>query len=280
MSVRRRLGMIALSSPRFRPRSFDAFAGATVGVLAAISVIAADVPRLAGRHPNVFVIVCGVIGAVVGLAGELRRAAYAAAFIAVVAAGVALTPVVSPLARTWVRRDPAPRAPLDAIVVLSAGLHADGSLNARAAERLVSGIVLVRDTRTPVLVTTRDGFRVGGRTVDTDAAQQRLVRSLIDSVDWHIVAPVSTTHDEALRAAELLRPAGKTRIAVVTSPMHTRRACATFEAAGFTVVCVPSDEWLYSEGNLARPLDRIRAFLDYVYERLGVVEYRRRGWIR
>jgi hypothetical protein len=80
-------------------------------------------------------------------------------------------------------------------MVLSAGLHADGSLNTRAAERLVGGIVLVRETRTPMLVTTRDRFRTGERIVDTDAAQRRLVRSLIDSVDWHIVAPVSTTHE-------------------------------------------------------------------------------------
>jgi hypothetical protein len=49
---------------------------------------------------------------------------------------------------------------------------------------------------------------------------------------------------------------------------------------GFTVVCVPSEEWFYSERNLARPLDRVRAFFDYLYERLGMIEYRRRGWIR
>jgi uncharacterized SAM-binding protein YcdF (DUF218 family) len=272
--------MIASSSPRIRPRAFDAFVGATLGVLAAIAIIAAEVPRIAGGHPTLFVMACGAIGAAVGLADQLRRAAYVAALVAVVALVVAITPVMSPLVRTWVRNDAPARTELDAVMVLSAGLHADGSLNARAAERLVSGIMLVRDTRTPMLVTTRDRFRVGGQTVDTDAAQRRLVRSLADSVDWRIVAPVSTTHDEALRAAELLRPLGKTQIAVVTSPMHTRRACATFEAAGFTVVCVPSDEWVYSERNLARPLDRIRAFLDYVYERFGVIEYRGRGWIR
>ena len=280
MSVHRRLGMITLSSPLHRPRAFDAFVGATMGVLAAIAIIAADVPRIAGGHPTLFVIVCGVIGAAVGLAHQLRRAAYAAAFVAVVAAVVAITPAMSPLVRTWVRSDAPARTPLDAVMVLSAGLHADGSLNARAAERLVSGIMLVRDTRTPLLVTTRDRSRVGGQTVDTDAAQRRLVRSLADSIDWRIVAPVSTTHDEALRAAELLRPLGKSRIAVVTSPMHTRRACATFEAVGFTVVCVPSEEWAYSERNLASPLDRIRAFLDYVYERFGMIQYRGRGWIR
>ena len=268
-----------LSAP-IRPRTFDAFVGATAGALAAVAIIAAEIPRVAGGHPTIFVIACIAIGALVGLAGLLRLASYAAAFVAAVALIVAITPAMSPLVRAWVRQDPASREPFDAVMALSAGLHADSSLNAHAAERLVSGIVLLRDTRTPMLVTTRDRFRIGDRIVDTDAAQRRLVRSLADSVDWHIVAPVSTTHDEALRAAELLRPLGKTRIAVVTSPMHTRRACATFEALGFTVVCVPSEEWLYSERNLARPLDRLRAFFDYVYERLGMIEYRRRGWIR
>jgi len=271
--------MTGPSSSPIRPRAFDALVGATVGVLAAVAIIAAEIPRVAGGHPTAFVIVCVVIGAAIGLADLLRLAAYAAACVAVPALVVAMTPAMSPLVRGWVRKDPAPRTPLDAVMVLSAGLHADSSLNTRAAERLVSGIVLVRETRTPMLVTSRDRFRTGERVVDTDAAQRRLVRSLIDSVDWHIVAPVSTTHDEALRAAELLRPLAKTRIAVVTSPMHTRRACAAFEAVGFTVVCVPSDEWFYSERNLAHPLDRIRAFFDYVYERLGMIEYRRRGWI-
>jgi uncharacterized SAM-binding protein YcdF (DUF218 family) len=272
--------MTGMLSPPIRPRVFDVFVGATLGVLASVAIIAAEVPRVAGRHPTLFVIACAVIGAAVGLANLLRPAAYLAAFVAVVAGIVAITPAMSPIAHSWVRQDAAPRAPFDAVMVLSAGLHADGSLNTKAAERLVSGIMLVRDTRTPLLVTTRDRFRIGGRTVDTDAAQRRLIRSLADSVDWRVVSPVSTTHDEALRAAELLRPLGKTRVAVVTSPMHTRRACASFEAVGFTVVCVPSEEWWYSQRNLARPLDRIRAFFDYVYERFGMVEYRRRGWIR
>ena len=41
-------------------------------------------------------------------------------------------------------------------------------------------------------------------------------------------------------------------LAVVTSPMHTRRACATFEAVGLRVVCVPAavrGSGLYPDAN-------------------------------
>jgi uncharacterized SAM-binding protein YcdF (DUF218 family) len=272
--------MIMPPTSRTRARAFDAFAGATCGVLAAVAIIAADIPRITGGHPRLFMLGCALIGATIGLAQQSRIAAYAAAIVAVFAAVITVTPVMSPLVRRWVRNDPPPSGSLDAVVVLSAGLHADSSLNARAAERLIRGIGLVRSTRTPLLVTTRDRFLIDGRILTTDAAQRRLVQSLADSIDWRIVAPVFTTRDEALRVAELLRPLGKIRIAVVTSPMHTRRACATFEAVGLTVVCVPSEEWLYSVRNLARPLDRIRAAIDYTYERLGMIEYRRRGWIK
>ena len=250
------------------------------GVLVATAIITADIPRVTTGHPGLFILGWAIVGAGLGLAGVLRAAAYAAAIVAVLATLVMTTPVMSPLVREWIRNDPLPTTPLDAVVVLSAGVHVDGTLNARAAERLVSGIALARTTRTPFLVTTRDGVVFAGRRVDTDSAQRRLVRSLMDSVDWRIVAPVSTTHDEAVRAAELLLPLGKRRIAVVTSPLHTRRACAAFEAAGFRVVCAASDEWTYSAGDVARPFDRIRAFFDYFYERLGIIEYRRRGWLR
>ena len=78
----------------------------------------------------------------------------------------------------------------------------------------------------------------------------------------------------------IAQPRGWSTIALVTSPMHTRRACATFEAVGFKVVCVPADareSGLY-EGSGAG--DRLRVFGWWLYETFASSTYRRRGWIR
>jgi uncharacterized SAM-binding protein YcdF (DUF218 family) len=249
------------------------------GFLVAAAIIASEVPRVTAGSPKIFMAICVIIGAVCGAAGRFRAMAYAAAPVAVLAAVIMLTPLMSPLLRGWVRADPAPTAPLDAVIVLSAGVHIDGTLNAQGAERLIKGIATTRVTRTPMLVTSRVEFEHRGRRIESDAGQRSLVRSLADSIDWRIVGPVGTTRDEAVRADELLRPLGKRRIAVVTSPMHTRRACSTFEAVGFQVVCVPSEEWTYSAGNPDSMTDRMRAFFDYVYERLGTLKYRWQGWL-
>jgi uncharacterized SAM-binding protein YcdF (DUF218 family) len=131
-----------------------------------------------------------------------------------------------------------------------------------------------------LLVTTRVEYRARTAKITSDADQRRLVALATDTTAWRIVAPVSTTHDEAMRTAELLAPANTRTIAVVTSPLHTRRACATFEGVGFSVVCVPSDERRYAAYTLPGPADRFDAFFDLLYERLGMIEYRARGWVR
>ena len=260
-------------------RATDALVGAAYGVLVAAAAIGSEMPRVTAGYPRVFVGVCAVVGAALVVTHQQRKAAYAVVPIAVVAAVIMLTPIMSPLSRHWVRSDAVPPTGVDAVVVLSAGLHADGALNAPAAERLVKGIELVRARHVPMLVTTRIRFPLGDRMIDSDEGQRRLVRPLADSVDWRIIGPVAITRDEATRAAELLHPFGRRRIAVVTSPMHTRRACATFEAVGFQVTCIASEEWTYSFRQPIGPADRIQAFFDYVYERLGMVKYRSRGWL-
>jgi uncharacterized SAM-binding protein YcdF (DUF218 family) len=67
---------------------------------------------------------------------------------------------------------------------------------------------------------------------------------------------------------------------VVTSPTHSRRACAAFEREGLAVVCVPAVETQFDVESLEKPNDRVRAFGPVIHERLGLLVYRRRGWIR
>jgi uncharacterized SAM-binding protein YcdF (DUF218 family) len=78
----------------------------------------------------------------------------------------------------------------------------------------------------------------------------------------------------------IARPNRWGTLAVVTSPMHSRRACATFEAVGFKVVCVPAavrGSGLYAGANAE---DRLRAFRAWLYETFATASYKSRGWIR
>jgi uncharacterized SAM-binding protein YcdF (DUF218 family) len=69
------------------------------------------------------------------------------------------------------------------------------------------------------------------------------------------------------------------RVLAVTSPTHTRRAAATLEKQGLAVISVPSIETNFDLERLRHPGDRRRAFGAIAHERLGLVVYRRRGWI-
>ncbi len=123
---------------------------------------------------------------------------------------------------------------LAAIVALGSDLNADSSIGAYGEQRLLKALDLLRQRAAPLLVTTR-GQRPGGTT--SDWAQRKLVEAANAADRWKIEPGVATsTHDEAMHLQPLV-PQGA-RIAVVTSRLHTRRACATFEHAGYRVTCV------------------------------------------
>jgi len=66
---------------------------------------------------------------------------------------------------------------------------------------------------------------------------------------------------------------------VVTSPMHTRRACATFAKAGFQVTCVAAFEHDTPASRPHSPGERLAAWRAYLHERLGMVKYGWQGWV-
>jgi len=193
---------------------------------------------------------------------------------------IAWTPIVVPFTSRWIRVDSLPAQPVDAVVVLSAGLMSDSALSANGADRLLTGLELIRGGHARRLVTTQVVEHHGDRPFTSDADQRELVTLAgIPSDQWTVVTGASTTHDEAVLTSRLLIPRGEKRIIVVTSPMHTRRGCAVFEAAGFTVVCRASRE----RDNVTNPPtgkhDRLAAFRAYGYELAGYLKYRSLGWL-
>jgi uncharacterized SAM-binding protein YcdF (DUF218 family) len=203
----------------------------------------------------------------------------AAGIIALLSLAIAYTPLVSSLAKPMVRRDPIPPR-VDAIAVLSMGFTPDGMMRSETLDRLLTGLTLAKRGVASTLLISRERRAFDGRILSDSADQETILSLAKPSAQVIFVDSVFTTRTEALRMKAIARARGWSSIAVVTSPMHTRRACATFESVGFKVVCVPAavrESGLY-EGSNAQ--DRLRAFRSWLYETFASDSYRRRGWIR
>ncbi len=184
---------------------------------------------------------------------------------------IAFTPITRPLVRPLVRRDPLP-ARVNAVVVLSGGSTDDQLLNTTGLDRLLSGVELLHRGLADTIIVTEP------RSLPSSEPDQRATISLVPATVF-VARDVRTTHDEALVSAAIARQHGIHTIALVTSPTHTRRACATFEKVGFQVACVPSADRLIAVGVLDSPIDRIRAWQEWLYETLGTIKYRAEGWM-
>lgn len=192
---------------------------------------------------------------------------------------VSFFPILDNRIAAHVRSDPGGAGPIDAVVALSAGLTSDERLTRNGVERLVSALALRSELETRhVVVTTIRSVRLGD-TLRSEGDQRRIVSRLDPGAELHFVGPTGDTHDEALAVERLARARGWKRIAVVTSPLHTRRACATFEATGLSVMCRPSRSEDYSLNPRRAPGDRLAAFRDWLYEVVGMRVYRSRGWL-
>ena len=190
------------------------------------------------------------------------------------------TPLMSRLTKSWVRADSIPAGGLDAIVVPGSSLTSSGTLSVIGSDRVLSGLELVRRGVAPLIVTTRVECCGGDGSFTSDADQRRLITLAGLEKHWLLVGgDLHSTRDEALAVDRRLRALGARKIAVVTSPLHTRRACATYERDGMIITCVPSLERGDQTRAPAGAQNRLTAFRTYLYERLGWWQYRRRGWV-
>lgn len=166
----------------------------------------------------------------------------------------------------WLPRvDPIPPVPPEMVVALSAGVEDDGELSGTGRERLRLAIEVARKTGA-TLVTTR--VRNDGHPeLTSDDAQRRLVNSAGMTKRWMVLDGLAlNTRDEAERLRKVMAPMP---IVVVTSRLHTRRACAVFERLGYTVTCVSSGldgRWWKIPYGVA-------------YESAAWVKYKSKGWI-
>lgn len=265
-----------LSSPGTLRRSLESTA---VGVALWCIFFALEVlPQFFADSPG-FLLFAG-LGLLAGTTRHGRALLVLLQFAAAVIAVVALSPLSHTIAMRWVRGEPLPPSGVEAVIVLSAGINPDTTISSEAADHLLMGLELVRNGRARSLVTTTTANVFPTGFVSSEMDQARIVGLLGQEIRWLRTPPGHTTRDEAVASAKLLLPLGERRIAVITSPMHTRRACAVFEAVGFDVTCVAAR--LRSPGGVPispGPTDRLAIFGQWVYEVAALAEYAARGWL-
>jgi uncharacterized SAM-binding protein YcdF (DUF218 family) len=220
-----------------------------------------------------------LVGALVGVSRWriILKAGVVALIVVLIVIG--FTPVIVAPARSLIRNDPLP-SHADAIVVLAAGTSDDGLIFPQAMDRLLKGLELLNHGVAPVLVLPREADSVGTRLVTPRDDHQRIVALVRGASSKLVVSGLThNTRDEAVRTAMLYRTRGWKRVVVVTSPLHTSRACAAFEKLGIVVSCVAAESRETALNTLRKAEDRIRAFQSWVYEIAGTVRYKQLGWL-
>lgn len=215
-----------------------------------------------------------IIGAVCATT-RLRMPLYAvSAGLALMWLAVTYGPVSRLLATGLVRSDTL--RPADAVLVLSSRMQADGDPTSVQLARLYRGLELVKDGHAPRLMISE---------LPPPYAQQApfakaMLARFVPEVELVVLSPVRNTHDEAMLAADYLKARGLKRIIVTSSPTHTFRGAAVLEAQGLDVMASPARETRFDLETLDQPEERLASFGSIIHERLGIVVYRRRGWIR
>lgn len=191
---------------------------------------------------------------------------------------VTYTPVVQAPALHFVRAD-ADDAPVDAVVVLSGTMTAEGLITSDVLMRLTSGVIEARRRGVRTIALSVIDGKTGGGHISSERDQSSLMQQLAPDLELLLVRGVQSSRDEALQFVALGRTHRWQRIALVTSPLHTRRACRTFEVAGLPVSCVPAQAREYSLRRLGGAHARLNVFRDMMYETLATVFYATRGWV-
>lgn len=180
------------------------------------------------------------------LARRHRRSGLALTATGLLALYALSTPLAGTLLErlTYVRQEPVTSAELadaGAIVVLGGGTYrhlADyggETVSALALERVRAGAALARQTGLPVLVS--GGVVWSGRA--EGELMQSAMRDFGVEVKW-VESRSRDTADNATMSAGLLRPAGITRVVLVTHAVHMRRSIEEFRNAGLDPVAAPT----------------------------------------
>lgn len=254
-----------------------ALIGFVLGAACWMIVSLLGVPSVMGIGTTGGEIPFGLVGALVAQTRLYRPLLWTTVGLLVLLGIMAFTSVMEKPVRSLVRTDPIPHD-ADALVVLSGGVTDDGFLPQQGSDRFRKALELMKAHAAPILVVTRERTRSGRGGITTTRDQDAfLALAGIDSVlrtDW-----VTSTRGEAEEVARIAAAKDWKRIIVVTSPAHSRRACATFEKLGLTVSCIPAESRDVSLNRMASARDRVAAFALWFYELAGTLRYKQLGYL-
>lgn len=197
---------------------------------------------------------------------------------------VSFTPIVRPMAHSFVRDDRnASRrvtrdTSLDAVIVLSGEISDEGRVTGSTMERLISGIQDARALKITTMALSATAPAFGDYKPTSEPDQRALVALMGPDIRPQFVHDVFSTRDEAVAFAALAKTNGWRRVLLVTSAMHSRRACATFEELGLAVECRPAVPRARDPYRLESSESRRLIFKDVLYEFSATLLYRARGW--
>ncbi len=250
--------------------------GAVLGLLLLATAAVLGLPQALGFDRPLAMPIALVIGAVAGR--WFLRPMFVVVLVLMTIAAIGIwSPIVPQLARPFVRNDAVNLDNVDAVFVFSNSVNSHGLVAGEGVDRLLTGIALRAKRPTlPLLVSiVRSDERVNGI---SSIADQRALIALAPAagpVEW--IDSVASTRDEAVRLTRKAFLAHWKRVAVVTSPMHTRRACATVETLGLAVTCVAAP-WRPAGWPARTSSDRLLVMQRLTYEALAWAQYRISGW--
>jgi uncharacterized SAM-binding protein YcdF (DUF218 family) len=249
--------------------------GLLSGALVGLLIVDLDLPAMASFWGDWSVLVpaAAAVGSLLWLTRLRRLVAATAVGLAGLWLTATYTPLVPWMADGLVRRDPPQAA--DAVFVFGSRLQADGEPTTEAMSRLLKAVELAAEGRVRRLVVSE----LPPPTRPYAPIAREWTRLLAPGCEVLAVGPVRNTHDEAVAVAKLFRDRGWRRVLAVTSPVHSRRAAATLEREGLQVTSVPAVETRYDIESFDRPGEQRGAFASVAHERVGLLVYRRRGWI-
>ncbi|MFM7802101.1 MAG: YdcF family protein [Limnohabitans sp.] len=136
--------------------------------------------------------------------------------------------------------------PAQAIVVLGGGVnlyapeYGEPTMGTYSLARLQYGAFLKRQTGLPMLFAGGKGWRASSAQMSSEAevAATVLHRDTGMQIEW-LDKTSRDTHENALKAFEILAPLHKTTVLLVTNDWHMARSVKQFEKAGFTVIPAP-----------------------------------------
>jgi uncharacterized SAM-binding protein YcdF (DUF218 family) len=249
--------------------------GLCAGALAGLVVVDLNLPSLVSWYGDRSYLVpaAAALGALAWLTPLRKPVGLGVALLALLWSVVAFTPLTPWLAEGLVRRDRVEAA--DAVFVFASRVQEDGDPTSDAMSRLLKGVELVAAGHAPRLVVSEVPPPAGAYA----PLAREWVAAFAPRGEVVSVGRILNTRGEAVAVARLFRERGWSRVLAVTSPTHTRRAAAALEKEGLRVFAVPSAETRFDLERLHWPGDRREAFAAIAHERVGLLVYRRRGWI-